>query len=361
MPRLDPRLQPMKYIESLYAANRPTMAFDARTVEEWKKWRRKLKAKVWELLGGMDEPKCDLSVQVLERKKMDGYVREKVFYSSRPEMLVPAYVLIPDAATGARSAPRAAVVCCSGHGYGKDAVVGIDENGQQRQEYGGYERDFAVQMVRQGFVAIAPEHLGFGERRDPAQIKAGKGHASCQQHSMAALLFGRTNSGMRVYDVMRAIDYLQTRPEVDPRRIGCMGISGGGLVTLFSAAMDDRIQACLVSGYLNLFRDCIIPIIHCVDNYIPHILRYAEMSDVASLIAPRAFFAESGSRDPIFPVKAVRESFARVRRVYELLGVPEKCGLHVFNDEHVFNGTRGIPFLKKWLQNGASDAVGSRR
>jgi hypothetical protein len=205
-------------------------------------------------------------------------------------------------------------------------------------------------MVRRGFVALAPEHIGFGERRDPPAIKAGKGHSSCQQHAMSALLFGRTNSGLRVYDVMRALDFLQMRPEVDGRRLGCLGISGGGLVTLFSAAMDDRIQACLISGYLNLFRDCIIPITHCVDNYIPYLLQYAEMSDVASLIAPRAMFAESGKRDPIFPEKAVRESFARIQKAYELVGVPEKCGMHIFNDEHVFNGKQGIPFLEKWLK-----------
>lgn len=346
MARLDPRLQPMKYIETLYAHHTPALAFRAQTVAEWRKWRRQLKRKVWECLGGLDDPRCDLAPQVVERKQMEGYVRERVLYSSRPELLVPAYLLIPDGLTG--RAP--AVVCCSGHGYGKDAVVGIDENGRQRTAYGGYENDFAVQMVRKGFIALAPEHLGFGERRDPPAIRAGKGHSSCQQHAMAALLFGRTNSGLRVYDVMRALDYLQSRPEVDSQRLGCLGISGGGLVTLFSAAMDERIQACLVSGYFNLFRDCIIPINHCVDNYIPHLLRYAEMSDVASLIAPRAFFAESGRRDPIFPVKATREAFARLQPVYELLGVPEKCGLHIFNDQHVFNGAKGIPFLERWLK-----------
>jgi dienelactone hydrolase len=358
VPKPSPLMQPMKYIEALYAHSQPELAFSAATVDEWKKWRRKLKRKVWDLLGGLDDPKCDLNPRVVERKQMDGYVRERVVYSSRPEMVVPAYVLIPDANGGPAEAearplrtagPRPAVVCCSGHGSGKDDIVGIADDGTQRQEYGGYQNDFALQMVRQGFVAIAPEQIGFGERRDPAQLAQGKGAASCQQHSMSALLFGRTNSGLRVYDVMRAIDYLQTRPDVDSRRVGCLGISGGGLVTLFSAAMDDRIQACLISGYLNLFRDCIIPITHCVDNYIPNLLRFAEMSDVASLIAPRAMFAESGSRDPIFPVKAVRESFGRIQKVYDLLGIPEKCGLHIFPDEHVFNGRKGIPFLKKWL------------
>lgn len=355
MPKPNPLFQPMSYIDHLYEHNQPELAFTAQTVEEWKKWRRKLKARVLECLGGMDEPRCDLQPEILERKQMDGYVREKVVYQTRPGMAVPAYVLIPDGVLpptpslkgGGKRLP--AVVCASGHGHGKDDLVGIDENGKQRTSGSSYQNDFAIQMVKRGFIAIAPEHLGFGERRDPPAIKLGGGHSSCQQHSLAALLFGRTNSGLRVYDIMRCIDYLETRAEVDPKRIGCLGISGGGLVTLFSAAVEDRLKACLVSGYTNLFRDCIIPLNHCVDNYIPGLLKYAEMPDIAALTAPRAFFAESGSRDPIFPVKATREAFARIRRTYDLLGIPDKCGLHIFNDEHVFNGSKGIPFLEKWL------------
>jgi len=334
---------PMYYIHELYKQNQPALAFQARTIEEWQKWRRKLKAKVGELLGGLNDPRCALQPQIIERVACPGYIREKILYYSRPEMLVPAYLLIPEDT----EAPRPAVVACSGHGEGKNDLVGLDAQGQPRQGP-SYQKDFAIQLVKRGFVVIAPEHLGFGERRDPWDIEKGIG-SSCQQHSMAALLFGRTNSGLRVYDIMRAIDYLQTRPEVDSKRLGCVGISGGGLVTLFATAMDERIQACLVSGYFNLFRDCIIPLSHCVDNYIPGLLRYAEMCDVAALIAPRAFFAESGTQDPIFPVKATREAFARLKSVYELLKVPEKCGLHIFQGGHEFNGRKGIPFLEHWL------------
>lgn len=335
---------PMHYIHELYRQNQPALAFQAQTIEEWQKWRRKLKAKVGELLGGLNDAKCALQPQIIERVACPGYIREKILYYSRPEMLVPAYLLIPEDI----DAPRPAVVACAGHGHGKNDLVGLDAQGQPRQGP-SYQNDFAIQFVKRGFVVIAPEHLGFGERRDPWDIEKNAG-SSCQQHSMAALLFGRTNSGMRVYDIMRAIDYLQTRPEVEPQRIGCVGISGGGLVTLFTTAMDERIQACLVSGYFNLFRDCIIPISHCVDNYIPGLLRYAEMCDVAALIAPRAFFAESGTQDPIFPVKATREAFARLKGVYELLKVPPKCGLHIFRGGHEFNGRKGIPFLEHWLK-----------
>jgi hypothetical protein len=117
----------------------------------------------------------------------------------------------------------------------------------------------------------------------------------------------------RVYDVMRTVDWIQTRRELDAARVGSMGISGGGTCTLFAAALEPRIRAAMVSGYLNTFRDSILSLSHCMDNYVPGILNWAEMYDIAGLIAPRPLFAESGERDSIFPVEASRASFARER------------------------------------------------
>ena len=122
--------------------------------------------------------------------------------------------------------------------------------------------------------------------------------------------------GWRVYDVMRTIDWIETRKELDAKRVGCMGISGGGTCTTFSAALEPRINAAMVSGYLNTFRDSIMSVSHCIDNYVPGILNWAEMYDVAGLIAPRPLFVESGEKDKIFPIAASRESFARVKKVY---------------------------------------------
>ena len=191
--------------------------------------------------------------------------------------------------------------------------------------------------------------MGFGCRRDPATIEKSLTTSVCQPTAGSALLLGQTMIGWRVYDVMRTIDWIATRKELDAARIGCMGVSGGGTVTLFAAALDPRIQAALMSCSLNTFRDSIMSISHCIDNYVPGILNWAEMYDVAGLIAPRAFFAESGERDNIFPVAASRASFDRVRRMYEILGAPDQVGQEVFDGPHTFSGKLGLPFLRKHL------------
>src|SRR5947199_4179125 len=121
------------------------------------------------------------------------------------------------------------------------------------------------------------------------------------------------------------------------------------MATRFAGAVDVRMQASLVSSYLNTCRDCVMSVSHCIDNYVPGILNWAEMYDVAGLIAPRPLFAESGERDDIFPIAASRASFARVKKVYEVFGAGEKTAQETFDDAHSFYGKKGLPFLKRHL------------
>ena len=88
---------------------------------------------------------------------------------------------------------------------------------------------------------------------------------------------------------------------------------------------------------------------HCIDNYVPGILNWAEMYDVAGLIAPRPLFAESGEKDNIFPIAASRESFARVKKVYELFGAAGVLEQETFDGPHSFWGVKGVPFLARHL------------
>ncbi|MBE7157509.1 MAG: acetylxylan esterase, partial [Rhodospirillales bacterium] len=169
--------------------------------------------------------------------------------------------------------------------------------------------------------------------------------SACQPVAGSALLLGQTMIGWRVWDVMRTLDWIATRTELDAKRVGCMGISGGGTCTQFASALDGRIRAAFVSGYLNTFRASIMSVSHCIDNYVPGILGWAENYDVAGLIAPRPFFSEGGTRDPIFPVAATQESFARVQRVYQVFGVPERAQQEIFDGVHEFHGAKGLPFL----------------
>ena len=336
---------PVLFSKQLYDSAPLRLTFKAQTKRQAEQWQKRLREKVTELVGGFPEKRAPLQPQTLEVREFPTYKREKFVIQSRPGAYVLGYLLTPKEG----KAPHPVMVCVPGHGRGVDDIVGIDANGEDRTNKDGYQHDFALQVVEHGMAAVAIEPLGFGCRRDPANKKKGLGQSSCQPSAGAALLLGQTMIGWRVYDVMRTIDWIETRPEVDAKRVGLMGISGGGTCTTFTSALEPRIKAAMISGYLNTFRDSIMSISHCIDNYVPGILNWAEMYDVAGLIAPRPLFVESGERDNIFPVAASRASFARVRKMFEVFGMPERTGQEVFDGPHGFSGKLGLPFLAKYL------------
>lgn len=273
---------------------------------------------------------------VFERSEnTESHRREWVVFGSREGMRAAGWLLTPPRPTGG------AVVALPGHGIGADAVAGVRDE--------PYQARFGVQCVERGWTTLVLEQVSFGRRRDSRAEKAGGGASSCVRDSMAALMLGETITGWRVFDALRAVDFLAERPGVDPKRIATLGISGGGLTSLFAAALDPRIAACGVSGYFNTFAGSVLAVDHCVDNFVPGLLPVCEMPDMAALVAPRPLFVESGDRDPIFPLPTFREAEETARKIYASAGVPHHFGSDVFSGDHVFHGKALLPFLSKVL------------
>jgi dienelactone hydrolase len=342
----DRRFDPVAFSRDLYASAPRRLRFQARTRAEAEQWQRELGAKIAELVGGFPTARAPLRPHTIESRSFPAYRREKIVFDSRGGVSVLAYVLTPSRPTP----PSPVMICVPGHGRGVDDIVGIDEQGRDRTDKAGYQHDFAVQVVEAGVAAVAIEPMGFGCRRDALNAQRGLGQKGCEPIAGGALMLGQTLIGWRVWDVMRTLDYIATRPDLDASRAGCMGISGGGTATLFAAALEPRLKVAMVSGYLNTFRDSVGSLAHCVDNYVPGILNWAEMHDVAGLIAPRPLFVESGEKDRIFPVQASVESFRAVREIYKVFGAEERVEQEVFPDEHSFWGKRGVPFVVRHLR-----------
>ena len=240
----DRRFDPVAYTRDRYSAAPRRLRFQARTRVQAEEWQKTLRAKITELVGGFPSDHQPLRPVTLEVRQFAGYRREKIAFDSRPGVSVLAYLLLPEKT----QPPAATVICVPGHGRGVDDIVGIDERGFDRTDKAGYQHDFAIQVAEAGMAAVAIEPMAFGCRRDPLNARQGLSRKGCEPTAGGALLLGETMIAWRVWDVMRTIDYIATRPDLNANRVGCMGISGGGTATLFSAALEPRIRAAMVSG-----------------------------------------------------------------------------------------------------------------
>jgi dienelactone hydrolase len=333
--------EPDDYLRRLTGQTESRFAF--KPGRDWRDWRSGLSERLAERLGGLPEQREELNAVVLERAELEGYVRERVEISTFDGLRMPMYVLIPERAESAGPA----IVAIHGHGYGSREIAGLEPDGFERAGETGLHKDFAVELVKRGFVVAAPELLGFGDRRFAEDKAAGPKASSCFRLSAHLLMLGRTIAGVRICETMRAVDYMLSRRDVSPRRIGCMGISGGGLVAAFASALDERIQAAVVSGYANTFEDSILTRGHCLDNYIPGILLEAEMPELIGLIAPRALLIESGDADRVFPRQGAETAYERLACIYEAAGASGRLASDFFRGGHEISGARAY----EWLQH----------
>jgi dienelactone hydrolase len=329
---------PRAYVRYRLEKTTPRLGWSAEAARDPLEHQRLLREELNALLAGVLQwERAPLEIETVSLTQEEGYTREAITFATRPGLRAFAYLLIPDDVP----VPLPAIIALPGHGVGADGPVGLYSE--------PYHSNFALQCVQKGYVTLALEQFSFGKRRDEQAGQVGAGASSCTRDSMAALMLGECMTGWRVFDAMCAVDVLQSRAEVDKGSIATMGISGGGLTSLFTAAMDTRIAACVVSGYFNTFTDSILAMDHCVDNYVPGISRLCEMPDLAALIAPRPFFVENGTRDPIFPLTAFEGAVKQAESIYQAFGALQNLGSEIFEGDHQFHGKEAFAFLRNHL------------
>jgi dienelactone hydrolase len=308
-----------------------------------KTWQTKLRRKLRELIGEMPKQRVALNVRTLWKRPYKLGTIEKIVFTAEPHVDVPAYVCLPKNA----KPPHTFFVCLQGHTTGMHNSIRVDRDDNARSIKIPFDRDFGLGCMKRGVAALCIEQRSFGERRELVQERVSP--PGCQDAAMHALMLGRTLMGERVYDVDRGIDYLATRDDVDMKQIGVMGNSGGGTISLFSAALLPRIAFAMPSCYFCTFRDSVMSTYHCVDNYVPSLLRYAEMSDVMGLFAPKPVVIVAGKNDTLFPVAAVRRSFRRLKAIYKAAGAENKCQLIVGPKGHQFYADLAWPKMLRQI------------
>lgn len=243
----------------------------------------------------------------------------------------------------------AGVVALCGHGYGVRQILNISKKGNKKliPYIDNYQKNFAVELAKRGCVVIAPELIGFGEARLKKDLFKPFYISSCDELSHHLLPYGLTTATLRVYQAVVCAKLLSENEMVDNSKISCMGISGGGLTALYASVLDETFRKTVVSGYVNTFRNSILSLWHCPDNYIPDIINTGEIYDFACALAPRELLIESGTKDKLFPIGASKVAHEKIKRIYALTGAENNLHIDVFCGKHSVSGAYSFDFLSK--------------
>lgn len=337
------------YTRVLARETPPRFACHATDATELRAWQEAFRSELGQHLGLPCIAQRITASAPMARKRdevtLADHVREEWELETEPGFYVPFFLLRPLQLVE----PLPLVLTPHGHNKtGRFIYAGITKSEAEREEMIAGERDIALQAVRAGYIAIAPEARAFGESMSQAEADA-NATSSCRTWQARAWMFGRTLIGERVWDIMRLIDYAQTRDDIDVARIAITGNSGGGTTSLFAAAMDPRIGVAVPGSYFCTFEDSIGSIQHCACNYVPAMLELGEMADVAGLIAPRPFLAVNGQQDPIFPAHATQRAFDALHRIYKTAGASDRCKLFLGDDGHRYYKQPVWRFIQRWL------------
>jgi dienelactone hydrolase len=299
--------------------------------DAWEVRRQELRAELWKLLGRLPPRPAMPKVQTLSREDRGEYVVEKFQFDNEAGAMVPGYLVLPKNA----SAKLPAILYC--HWHGGEYNIGKEELFQA----GHTPEAPGPAFAKRGYVVLAIDAYCFGERngRGPGG-RAEKDYVSEESAAKFDLWVGRTFWGMLLRDDLMALDYLASRPEVDPGRIGVTGMSMGATRSWWLMALDERLQtgvaiACL-TRYQNMIEHEALHE-HDIGYFVPNMLNHFDIEAVIALIAPRPVLFQNGDLDNGSPVGGIRVIESAARPAYRLYGKENELQNLIYHGQgHVY-------------------------
>ena len=335
------------YLQNLYDPERAGQSCQIQSLDQLLEWQLDARHELYEITGlqRMLEELSDHAqhVRQLETADLGDYTRTRCDIETEPGFHLPFWLLRPKT-----NGPHPLAILPHGHDrFGMDTTVGLAHNEKHGQRIQTEDRDVAVQAVKRGYVSIAPATRGTSAVTGIPDITGRHGKRDCRSQLMHALLAGRTATAERVWDVMRLIDWALEEFEIDESNILVMGNSGGGVITYYTAACDERITCAVPScSYVSFVSETGF-IHHCDCNAVPGITRWGESWDLVGLIAPRHICIVNGLKDRLFPIPEVDRAVSGAERIYRAIGHPDRFAHSYGPEGHRFYSDLMWPFVSK--------------
>jgi dienelactone hydrolase len=333
-----------EHIRTLAGAAPLSLEFRGTTADECRRWQGEFAARLRALLGP-HQPPARWTVQVENVTELTDHRREEVVLTAEGHPPLPVYLLLP---LPRADKPRPGVLALHGHGnFGPDPVAGRDDRPGVADEIRQLHYDYGRQLVRRGYVVAVPCLTPFGRRLGD---RAGYGRQDpCAVTFVRLQLLGKVLMAENLRDCLWALEALARHERVDARRLGCVGLSYGGRMTMLTAALEPRVRVAVVSGALNVMQERVAGRYGCGAQVIPGLLQYGDVPEIGSLIAPRPCVWEVGSRDKLIAPKWADLALERMRRAYRALSAEDRLRVDRFDGGHEWSGRVAYPLLEKVL------------
>lgn len=332
-------------------------AFAGGGADDFRAWQGRARARLADVLGLPLMERASLRPRVLERARVPGGIaRTRMSIQVEPGVEMPFYLLEPaEPLRDAQGRARAFIAPHGHQGAGAASVAGVAGVPAVDDAIRRFNYDYGLRLARMGYVVACPEARGWGPRRDAR----GQGDAeefylrgTCLVQAHMAEPLGLSVAGLMTWDLMRLVDYLESRGDLDTDDLGCLGFSGGGLQTLFLAAVDPRVSKAFISGYLYGYADALLHLNgNCACNYTPGLWRLFDMGDIAALIAPRPLVVQSCEQDHLSGPRGLENVYEQVdvaRAGYRLLDAEDNLLHEVCPGPHHLCVTN-LPAEVAWL------------
>lgn len=320
------------------------LQFRGGTAEEARRWQNEFAGKLRQLLGPYAPP-AKWKTTLIRVTDLEDHRLEELLLQAEGVPPLPLYLLLP---RPKGSKLRAGIVALHGHGaHGHHPVAGRDDLPGVADAIRNTNYDYGRQLVRRGYVVAVPCLTPFGDRLGQRE-SYGK-QDWCADTFLRLQLLGKLLIAENLRDCLWAVEVLARHEEVDASRLGCVGLSYGGRMTMLTAALEPRIKVAVISGALNMMQERIRGPYSCGAQIIPGLLLVGDVPEVASLIAPRHCHWEVGSRDTLIHPKWADEALTRQRRVYQALEAENRLTVDRFEGGHVWHGAQVYPLLERVL------------
>ncbi len=343
-------LSPQKMFAAWAAEHRPACAFRGRTRDDFRAWRKHALPQVLGTLGDFPR-RVKLNPTLVAQWEDKGLVRQKWIIDVQKHLAATVLVNLPQGLK--KREKRPAILCSHGHGpHGKEPVMGNDSDPDLRQAIANSRYNYGEVMAQQGFVTYSLDWIGFGERNDarkPNHLAVAGGRDWCNLYYLHATMLGTTSLAINVAHGRAATDFVAGLPQVDGRRLGVMGLSGGGTMALWMALCDARFQAAEIICYSDLWEAFgIRDINYCGMQVAPGLFKLVNLPDLQGLLAPRPLLVDIGANDACFKIDTAMQCFQRLKAIYRAAGACDRLELDLHPGPHAWGGNKSTAFFKKY-------------